>query len=293
MEFNSLMFPAPKFSHKKFSEFDGEVIYIPKKDEKDKYIPCLLLISASNEISNKFMIFFHGNAEDIFGARDICNRIREILQINIIIVEYPTYSLYTLENDTNKMLSDALVIFDFLVSHFKAEKQNIYVFGRSIGTTAAIYLSSQRKPGALISVSGFTSIKSVAQNLVGKMLGVLVKDRFKSIEYIKNVTCPVLFIHGQKDKLIPFNHSLMLKENCNCPYEILLPEEMTHNEFDYDDDLINPVKNFLEKNTGILGGGNSITLPKFIFDTPIVIQKELEKNNPQDKDKTGSCSGSC
>ncbi|MCQ2818551.1 MAG: alpha/beta hydrolase [archaeon] len=183
-----------------------------------------------------------------------------------------------------------MVVFDFLVNEFKAEKQNIFIFGRSIGTTAAIYLSSQRKPGALISVSGFTTIKNVAKGIVGGMLGLLVKDRFTSIEYIKNVTCPVLFIHGQKDKLIPFTHSLELKENCSGPYEILLPEEMTHNEFDYDDDLINPVKNFLEKNTGIQNEGKPIVLPKYIFDTPLVIKQQLRNSNLfEDKESNSSC----
>ena len=65
MEFNSIMFPAPKFNYKKFSEFDGEVIYIPNNPEKTQYIPCLLLISASHKLSNKFLIFFHGNAGKI------------------------------------------------------------------------------------------------------------------------------------------------------------------------------------------------------------------------------------
>lgn len=294
MEFNSIMFPAPKFNHKKFLEYDGEIVYIPKKEEKNSYIPCLLLLSASVKVSNKFLIFFHGNAEDIFGARDICNRIREILEINIIIVEYPTYSIYTLEKDPNKMLTDSLEVFDFILNEFKAETQNIFIFGRSIGTTAAIYLSSKRKPGALISVSGFTSIKSVAQNVVGKMLGLLVKERFTSKEYIKNVTCPTLFIHGQKDTLIPFSHSLELKDNCSGPYEILLPEEMTHNEFDYDEDLIIPVKNFLDKNTGILAEGSPIVLPKHIFDIPLVVKKEFEKNHFYDSNKHQSCTdGNC
>ena len=43
-----------------------------------------------------------------------------------------------------------------------------------------------------------------------------------------------MFIHGQKDSLIPFEQTIKLKDCCNCPYELLLPENMDHNYFDYE-----------------------------------------------------------
>ena len=40
---------------------------------------------------------------------------------------------------------------------------------------------------------------------------------------------------------------MILKEKCVSPYEVNLPEEMTHNDFDLDEDIINPVCNFIKK----------------------------------------------
>ena len=297
MEFNSILFPAPKFNLDIANDYDGELIFIPKKgynlnDKKEtkQFIPCIFLISTQKKICDKLLIFFHGNAEDIFLARDFGEKLKDNLNMNILLVEYPTYSIYTYENDTNLILENSLDIFDFLTNKLNILKENIFVFGRSIGTAPAIFLASKRKIGALISVSAFTSIRNAAQNLVGGFLKYFISDRFNSIEYIKKVTCPIMFIHGRKDTLISFQHSLQLKDNCNCPYEILLPEEMTHNKFDYFNDLIIPIKAFLDKHTGFNKNLRShVIIPNGLFNMPLFIKENIKEFKEKNKKKGVSC----
>ena len=162
------------------------------------------------------------------------------------MVEYPGYSIYKGESDADTILENTEIVYDFIKNLFHLSDKNIFIFGRSIGTSPAIYLSSRRKPNALCVVSSFTSIRAVANNLVGP-LKYLLKERFNSKEYIKNVTCPILFVHGQSDPLIPYKETLLLKDQCKCPYEVNLPERMTHNDFDLEEDIINPVDNFIKK----------------------------------------------
>jgi hypothetical protein len=100
--------------------------------------------------------------------------------------------------------------------------------------------------------------------------------RFTNIEYIKDVTCPILFIHGQEDTLIPIDHTIKLKENCNCPYEVLFPEDMNHNQFDYENDLILPLKDFLRRHTGFKSGESAnIQIPDSIYETPAYIKESI------------------
>ena len=247
MELNGLVFPSPKFDFSIVRQFDDELIYIPMNNENNDHIPCLFIRDKRSKLSKNFIIFFHGNAEDIFAARSMGYSLHKKIGMNIVIVEYPGYSLYEGESDAETILKNTVIIYDFVKKMFKLEDKNIFVFGRSIGTSPAIYLSSIRKPNALFVVSSFTSIRAVADNLVGP-LKYLLKDRLTSKDYIKNVTCPILFIHGQSDPLIPFKETLLLKEKCNCPFEILLPEEMTHNDFDLDEDIIEPIYKFIKKN---------------------------------------------
>ena len=280
MSFNELVFPSPDFDINE-AKNSNELIYIPKelKNTKIEHIPCLLLKDLKSKSKN-FLLFFHGNAEDIFGAKVMADKLRMKLNINILIIEYPGYSLYTsTPKSSETLLENTTIVYDFIKNTFKLNDNNIYVLGRSIGTSPAIYLSSVKKPNALFIISAFTSIKAVAKNLVGP-LNILLKDRFFSLEYIKKVTCPIMLIHGQSDPLIPFSETLKLKDNCNCPYEVLLPEKMTHNDFDLDLEIIEPIYDFMLKHCFIDQEKcnfdfNSPPL-KNLYDTPEEILKILK-----------------
>ena len=248
MDFNGFVFPTPKFDFRKLRLIQNQLIFIPKKisTKGQSKIPCLFLHPESLNKTKNFLIVFHGNAEDIFSAKIFAEALYKKTLMNIVMVEYPGYSIYKGESDADKILENTEIVDDFIKTQFNLNDKNIYIFGRSIGTSPAIYLASRRKPNALFVISSFTSIRAVADNLVGP-LKYLLKERFNSKEYIKNVTCPILFVHGQSDPLIPYKETLLLKEQCNCPYEVNLPEDMTHNDFDLDEDIIEPICNFIKK----------------------------------------------
>jgi fermentation-respiration switch protein FrsA (DUF1100 family) len=71
--------------------------------------------------------------------------------------------------------------------------------------------------------------------------------RFRNIDIINKVTCPLLLIHGQKDNLIPFSHSIELSQKCSGPFELLIPEDMDHNEFNIYEDFLEPISQFLKR----------------------------------------------
>jgi fermentation-respiration switch protein FrsA (DUF1100 family) len=98
-------------------------------------------------------------------------------------------------------------------------------------------------------MSPYTSIKEAAKSLLGwaSFLSVIVYEKFRNIDAIKKANCPVFFLHGQLDILIPHQHSLDLYNNCPKESYAHLPEKMDHNEFQLDEDLIEPFKDFLSK----------------------------------------------
>ena len=96
-----------------------------------------------------------------------------------------------------------------------------------------------------------------------------------------------MFIHGQCDSLIPFDHTIKLKENCNCPFELLLPEDMDHNHFHYEIDLIFPLRDFLKRHTMFkLGETYDIEIPLNFQEIPFEIKELITKFN--DKEKSSS-----
>ena len=110
--------------------------------------------------------------------------------------------------DPNIFFENSLIVYDWIKSTFKVSDNQIFICGRSLGTSPSIYLSSHRNPKALFLISAFKSII----NIPNKFARLFVEDIFKSINYIEEIKCPILFIHGKADNLISYNHSKELYE---------------------------------------------------------------------------------
>ena len=62
---------------------------------------------------------------------------------------------------------------------------------------------------------------------------------------MEQVYCPTFIVHGQKDALIPIEQAQQLNDACAGPTFLLSPPNMTHNDFDFYEDLIRPLMKFL------------------------------------------------
>jgi abhydrolase domain-containing protein 17 len=167
--------------------------------------------------------------------------------MNSIAMEYPGYGIYKGKPCDKQIEKDALTIFDFLVS-CGVKDEKIMVIGRSLGSGPATFLASRRNVGALVLISPFKSVRSVAHD-VASYASILVKERFNNKKLIQKVECPTLLIHGKADNIIGYHHSVHLEKCCKSKSkELRLPELMTHTNFDLKIDLMRPMADFLEKN---------------------------------------------
>lgn len=170
-------------------------------------------------------------------------------------MEYPGYGIYHGKPSSEQIIIDSEIVFDYLTLRLGVKTQNIIIFGRSIGSGPAAHLAAQRKVGGLILMSPYTSIRDVAKNIAGSVAQYFVADRFRNIDKMKKVGCSICFLHGKKDKLIPFKHSQDLMEEFEKHIkgkESIIShhyfgENMTHNDFHFVHDLINPLKDFFKK----------------------------------------------
>ena len=107
------------------------------------------------------------------------------------------------------MKEDAEIVFNYLTKIIGINENDIILFGRSMGSGPSTYLASKKNAYSLLLMSPYTSIRDVARSLLGWMsfLSVIVYERFRNIDLIKEARCPVFFLHGLQDKLIPPKHS--------------------------------------------------------------------------------------
>ena len=164
-----------------------------------------------------------------------------------------------------------------MVNEVQIPSENIILFGRSIGSGPATYLAGNRNPGLLILMSPYTSIKDVVKHVAGKWATYLIAERFRNIDEITKAKCPCFFIHGDKDRLIPVSHSKDLYANCKSLAAMNLSQEMTHNDYSLHNDVIKPLKKFLNKIEYMDGNTkNTIIFPDYVKKIPLKKYRRME-----------------
>ena len=158
-----------------------------------------------NPASEKVLLWFHGNAENIgYGFEQV--EFYSRLAVNVLAVDYRGYGKSEGSPDEAGVYRDADAAYDYLtqVRHF--QPKNIIVFGHSLGGAVAIDLASRRECGGLIVQSSFTSVKDMARRTFRiPLFEYIPKSRFNSLAKIRQVRAPILFVHGTRDETVPFS----------------------------------------------------------------------------------------
>ena len=94
------------------------------------------------------------------------------------------------------------------------EEKNIILVGRSIGGAMTFFIGSVYQVASIILLSPFLSLKRVASDLYGCCSSTLLKESFNNQHLTKNIRSPLLLIHGLKDQLVPYEHSVTILSEC-------------------------------------------------------------------------------
>ena len=67
--------------------------------------------------SNKLILYFHGNAEDLALSHQQAERVAEYLNINVLVVEYPNYGIYDNNGEAceTKIKEDAEYVYRYCI----------------------------------------------------------------------------------------------------------------------------------------------------------------------------------
>jgi fermentation-respiration switch protein FrsA (DUF1100 family) len=181
------------------------------------------------EESTGTILFCHGNAGNI-SHRIESVKIFNDLKMDVFIFDYRGYGKSKGKISENGTYIDSEAALDYLIKVKNKKQSEIIVFGRSLGGSVAAHLAKERKPGALIIESTFTSVNDIASD-VYPFLPVRLISRFKynTLEYVRNTKCPLLVIHSRQDELINFKHGQQLYETAGEP-KMFLELTGAHNE---------------------------------------------------------------
>ena len=217
MLLNRFLFPAPKPAHYDLESHEEDLFWIPARARNEVPIPCMFYApKGSSKPIDFLMIFSHGNGCDIGTMQSTLSRFSRSLNIYVISFEYPSYGLCTGAKPSQETINNhADRTYEFVRDVLHWPEERILLFGHSIGSGAACYLASKRRLIAgLILQSPYTAIADLVQEKVGRLSWLVGGRSWNNLAAMKEITCPVLLIHGRADTLIPSTHSETLHEAC-------------------------------------------------------------------------------
>ncbi|MGJ8677968.1 MAG: alpha/beta hydrolase [Akkermansiaceae bacterium] len=150
------------------------------------------------------ILWSHGNAEDIGYLADVFN-IFIAEGFGIFAYDYPGYGISEGEPSEEGCYTAVQTAWDHMTTKLSIPKQQIIVYGQSVGSGPATWLVAREEAAALVLVAPFLSAFRVATRVP-----IFPNDPFKNIHEIKNVEEPLLVIHGDQDKVIAQWHGKKL-----------------------------------------------------------------------------------
>ena len=170
------------------------------------------------------ILFSHGNAEDIGTITPFLEELQNV-GFSVFAYDYRGYGTSEGKPSEKNSYQDIEAAYNYLTNELKIAPEKIIIHGRSLGGAVSIDLASRKMCGGLIVESSFVSAFRVLTKYK-----IFPFDKFQNLNKIKEVKCPVLFIHGKQDSLIAFWHGEMLFAAANEPKFFFWSDKANHND---------------------------------------------------------------
>jgi uncharacterized protein len=183
---SQIYFPVPETHHP-----DAQVRWIESQGER-------LKVWVIPRAGSRALLYFGGNAEVVAGNIELFSA--AFPDRSLFLVNYRGYGGSSGRPSEAALLADAQMVFD----HVRAQRSEIAVMGRSLGSAVAVSVASERPVERLVLVTPFDSLVNVAREYFRWLpVGWLMRDRYESARRASAVTAPVLVVVAAQDEIIP------------------------------------------------------------------------------------------
>jgi fermentation-respiration switch protein FrsA (DUF1100 family) len=179
------------------------------------------------------VLYFHGNKTNITRYAKFANTFTKN-GYEVWMPDYPGYGKSTGKRTEPILYEIGEQLYKMANAKFK--EQQIIVYGKSLGTAIAAYVTANHKPQQLILETPYYSIPS----LFSSWLPMYPHQRSSTYklptgEYVKEVKTKVTIFHGTNDWVVPYRNSKKLKNVLKPSDEFITIEGGNHqNLYTYD-----------------------------------------------------------
>jgi fermentation-respiration switch protein FrsA (DUF1100 family) len=170
------------------------------------------------------ILYTHGNAEDL---GDVQSVLQELQQMGFAVFAYDYHGYGTSQGTASEINAyrDIDAAYHYVTQQLGIPPQRIIAYGRSVGGGPTVDLVARKPVAGLVLESAFiTAFRTITH------IPIVPFDKFRNIDKLKQVHCPVLIIHGKADAVVPFKHGLRLFAAAHEPKRFLWVDIAGHND---------------------------------------------------------------
>lgn len=196
-----LVFPAPRTSPEEWVRADlpHEDVTFTGEDGTHLhgwYVP--------HDSPKAVILFCHGNGENVALMANTLKILHE-KGVSVLAWDYRGYGKSQGQPDEANTVADARLAQLWLADRAGVRPDDIVVAGRSLGGGVAVGLASQYPVRALVLDRTFSQLVETARyHYPWLPVSWIMKNRFASIDAIKNYKGPLLQAHGTADVVVPY-----------------------------------------------------------------------------------------
>jgi len=155
------------------------------------------------------LLMFHGNGHAVFGS---ASAMRPLIAdgYGMLLSEYRGFGGNPGQPSEQGLYRDARAAWAWLGGR-GVPASRIVIIGYSLGSGVAAQLALEHRPRALVLIAGYTGIAHVTrQHYPWIPAELLVTERFRTIDKLPRIACPILLLHGRDDDTVPADNSVAL-----------------------------------------------------------------------------------
>lgn len=150
------------------------------------------------------VLFCHGNGGNISWMASYLEFLRRVHRLSILAFDYRGYGKSQGLPTVEGVVSDGLAARTKLSELAGVPTGDLVIWGQSMGGAVAVQLAADAPPRGLVLQSTFDSFHSVAKHHAPHWAFLVRPNRFDSVSRIREVSCPLLMIHGTADRVVPY-----------------------------------------------------------------------------------------
>jgi fermentation-respiration switch protein FrsA (DUF1100 family) len=174
------------------------------------------------------LLIAHGNGGNLSHRTDLLRMLHRLGAASMIF-DYRGYGRSEGSPTGAGILEDAKAARNWLVQRTGLPPDELVLFGESLGGAVAVHLASQGGARGLVLENTFNSLADVAAHHYPFFpVRLLLRARLESAEWIRSYRGPLLQIHGDRDRVVPYSFGRRLFEAANEPKEFVTIEGGDH-----------------------------------------------------------------